>query len=87
MKIGPNIPPKLCDPLRNQKVRDGLESAFLSEMLKSSGPKALTGSFGGGVGEEQFSSMMNDLNADALASRLDLKLVNERGDRCIQSKS
>lgn len=49
-----------------------LEQAFLEEMLKYCGPKSLSGSFGGGIGEDQFSSFMIQEQAAALASRIDL---------------
>ncbi len=44
-----------------------LEAAFLSEMLKGAGFGAPRDSFGGGAGEEQFSSMLRDMQAQALA--------------------
>lgn len=36
-----------------------LEAAFLEEMLKYCGPSARSGAFGGGAGEEQFSSYLD----------------------------
>ena len=72
----------LCRPDR-QAVKDGLERALLSDMLKNAGPRPLGGSFGGGTGEEQFASLLSDLNAGALARRLDLKLFPAEGaTRC-----
>lgn len=62
-----------------QQISDGLEKAFLGEMLKYAGPKPMEGSFGGGIGEEQFSSMMTETYADALAKRLDLGLASRIG--------
>jgi Rod binding domain-containing protein len=59
---------------QESKVADGLERAFLSEMLKYAGPRSLEGSFSGGVGESQFASMMTDAYADALSARMDLGL-------------
>ncbi|MCB6177958.1 rod-binding protein [Rhodobacter sp. Har01] len=35
-----------------------LEAAFLSEMLQHAGMDGESGSFGGGIGEEQFSSFL-----------------------------
>ena len=56
------------------EIGNGLETAFLSEMLKYAGPRSLEGSFSGGVGESQFASMMTDAYADALSARMDLGL-------------
>lgn len=60
--------------LRKEGVSDGLERAFLSEMLKYAGPRPLEGSFSGGVGESQFTSMLTDAYADALSIKMDLGL-------------
>ena len=49
-----------------------LEQVFLEEMLKYCGPKSSTGAFGGGIGENQFSSFLIQEQAAALASRMDL---------------
>ncbi|VDS08340.1 hypothetical protein PARHAE_01524 [Paracoccus haematequi] len=49
-----------------------LEQMFLEEMLKYCGPKSNTGAFGGGIGEEQFSSFLIQEQAAALAGRMDL---------------
>lgn len=43
-----------------------LESAFVSQMLKSAGLGELKDSFSGGVGEEQFASFMRDEQAKAI---------------------
>ena len=43
-----------------------LEAAFLSEMLKAAGLGETRGSFGGGPGEEQFSSFLRDEQARAM---------------------
>lgn len=74
--ISMTIQPSTRDP---QAISDGLEKAFLAEMLKYAGPKPMEGSFGGGIGEEQFSSMMTETYADALAKRLDLGLASKIG--------
>ncbi len=44
-----------------------LEAAFLSEMLKSAGLGAARETFGGGAGEEQFSSFLRQAQADEMA--------------------
>ena len=49
-----------------------LEQLFLEEMLKYCGPKSNTGAFGGGIGEDQFSSFLIQEQAAALADRMDL---------------
>lgn len=46
-----------------------LEASFLAVMLESAGLGAPRDAFGGGVGEEQFSSFLVQLQADALAER------------------
>jgi flagellar protein FlgJ len=43
-----------------------LESTFLAEMLKSAGLGRTPESFGGGTGEEQFSSFLRQAEADAM---------------------
>ena len=49
-----------------------LEQLFLEEMLKYCGPKSNTGAFGGGIGEDQFSSFLIQEQAAALVGRMDL---------------
>ncbi len=44
-----------------------LEAAFLAEMLKSAGFGKARDSFGGGAGEEQFSSLMVRAQAEQMA--------------------
>lgn len=69
-------------PLKGvRNMADGLEQAFLSEMLKYAGPRESSGEFGGGIGESQFSSMLNDAYAQAISERIDLKLIAGKGDR------
>lgn len=53
--------PRPPDPLR--LAAENLETAFLSEMLKASGLGESSGSFGGGIGEEQFASFLRDAQA------------------------
>lgn len=46
---------------RDQKLRDvaeKLEASFIAEMLKSAGLGKTSEQFGGGAGEDQFSSML-----------------------------
>ena len=61
-------------PLSGTSTRDSnlreaaikLEATFLSEMLKSAGLSAMSGAFGGGIGEEQFTSMLRDAQAEGM---------------------
>jgi peptidoglycan hydrolase FlgJ len=46
-----------------------LESVFLAEMLAHSGVGELEGSFGGGLGEAQFSSFLRQEQARLIAER------------------
>ncbi|MFT4015196.1 MAG: hypothetical protein QM682_17770 [Paracoccus sp. (in: a-proteobacteria)] len=78
MEISP-INPATPPSVKASQVSDGLEKAFLAEMLKYSGPKPDQSEFGGGIGEEQFSSMLNDTYAQALSRRLDLHLTGRIG--------
>lgn len=43
-----------------------LEASFLAEMLKSAGFGKTSESFGGGAGEDQFSSFLVQAQADAM---------------------
>jgi Rod binding domain-containing protein len=63
----PLSPPK-TDAQLWEAAKD-LEAVFLAEMLKTAGfGKPLEG-FGGGIGEEQFSSVLVDHQARAFADR------------------
>ena len=58
----------LTEP-RTQKIKeaaDQLEATFLAEMLKSAGYGASRDAFGGGIGEEQFSSFLRNQHAELL---------------------
>lgn len=52
------------DPL--WKAAQKLEQSFLSEMLKSAGLGAMKSEFGGGIGEDQFSSYLREAQAGAM---------------------
>ena len=63
-------PSKLPLSQGNQKLwaaATALETTFISEMLKAAGLGESRESFGGGVGEEQFSSFLRDAQAKNLA--------------------
>ncbi|WP_050604900.1 rod-binding protein [Ruegeria sp. 6PALISEP08] len=61
---GGQIPPT---PTRLKDAAVELEAAFLSEMLKSAGLGKTRQSFGGGAGEDQFSSFLIQHQAQQLA--------------------
>lgn len=46
-----------------------LEATFLSEMLGYAGVGAMQGSFGGGIGEEQFTSFLRESYAQKMSER------------------
>lgn len=71
MQVNQNFPASA--PISAPRLpSEQLEQAFLEEMLKYCGPKANSGAFGGGIGEDQFSSFLIQEQAAALASRMDL---------------
>ena len=49
-----------------RRTAERLETAFLTEMLKGAGIGALGGAFGGGAGEEQFSSLLREQYAEEI---------------------
>ena len=67
--ITPTTPGAAPDP-RQVRLREAavkLEANFLAEMLKSAGLGKTSEGFGGGAGEEQFSSFLVQAQAAALA--------------------
>ncbi|MFO7921607.1 hypothetical protein DZD18_05160 [Rhodobacteraceae bacterium W635] len=64
-QTGQGLSPSQEAELR-RTARD-LEAAFLSEMLRHGGLGAPRESFGGGVGEDQFASLLRSEHARALA--------------------
>lgn len=62
------VPPQFSTS-PNSKTQDlralskDLEAAFLSEMLKHAGLGETPEAFGGGIGEDQFGSMLRDMQA------------------------
>jgi len=56
--------PPDTNPLREKAAQ--LETAFLAEMLGFAGLGAARDSFGGGIGEEQFSSFLRQEQAEAM---------------------
>lgn len=67
----PTIPtaarPAQDDPLRAKATE--LEAAFLAEMLQFAGLGTARDGFGGGIGEEQFSSFLRQEQAQLMAER------------------
>jgi len=57
---------RVSDPLQAAAAR--LEASFLSEMLKAAGVGEARGTFGGGIGEEQFASMLRDQIAQQMTA-------------------
>ena len=60
MKVHMHVPPahNLPDREALKSATVELEATFLAEMLRSGGLGKSSGALGGGVGEEQFSSML-----------------------------
>lgn len=77
MRIDATQPTATPPGKSEMKVNNGLETAFLSEMLKYAGPQPAQGEFSGGIGESQFGSMLNDAYAEALSVKLDLGLTSK----------
>ncbi|CUK11964.1 chemotactic signal-response protein CheL [Ruegeria denitrificans] len=69
MKVFTTLPaaPPATTAEKLQAAAVELEAAFLAEMLKSSGLGKASESFGGGSGEDQFSSFLVQHQARALA--------------------
>jgi len=75
MTMIPVLPaPQLKMPTQSQSSTDTkmmdaakkLEATFLAEMLKSAGFGASRQSFGGGIGEDQFSSFLREAQANEM---------------------
>lgn len=81
MRIDATTPQTTVRQSSTNEISDGLERAFLSEMLKYAGPKPIEGGFSGGIGKSQFASLLSDAYADALSARLDLGLTTKTGGK------
>jgi peptidoglycan hydrolase FlgJ len=68
-------PPK-ADSALMQKAKE-LEAGFLSEMLGYAGLGASEGSFGGGIGEEQFASFLRDAQAKQMVAHGGIGLAEQ----------
>lgn len=65
----PHTPPPSPHQARLREAASALEASFLSVMLGSAGLGAARGPFGGGAGEEQFSSFLVQAYADEISAR------------------
>lgn len=65
-KLGTRATGRSSDAVLMQTAKD-LEASFLSEMLRHAGLGRARESFGGGIGEDQFSSFLRDIHARELA--------------------
>lgn len=77
MRIDTTQIPRAIPTKPETDTANGLETAFLAEMLKYAGPRSIQGEFSGGIGESQFSSMLTDAYAEALSKKLDLGLTKQ----------
>ncbi len=62
-------PPSTDREAALRAVARELEATFLSEMLKHAGVERAPDAFGGGMGEEQFSSFLRDAQAKEIAAQ------------------
>ena len=72
MEISSQIAASPAQSARAQELRDvakAFEASFLAEMLKASGMGKSRDSFGGGAGEDAFTSMMVDEQATLMVER------------------
>lgn len=60
----PSLPPQRAAAMMARAKE--LEGLFLSEMLGQAGLGAMSGAFGGGIGEEQFASFLRNEQASAI---------------------
>ncbi|WP_417273760.1 rod-binding protein [Celeribacter halophilus] len=67
--IAPAANPQSPIPSQDEKMRDAadkLEATFLAEMLKSAGFGKTSETFGGGAGEDQFTSFLVQAQAEQM---------------------
>lgn len=65
----PTPPAESARDAAAHKVAEGFEASFLAEMLKYTGINEKPESFGGGVGEDAFGSLLTEQYAKLLAAR------------------
>lgn len=69
LKLGASaLPSRLDSDLALRSAAEKLEATFLAEMLKSAGLQSQDGAFGGGIGEEQFTSFLRTAQAERMVS-------------------
>ncbi len=66
--VTPLPPQPVGQDQRLWEAAQALEASFLSEMLKSAGVGQSRGSFGGGIGEDQFNSFLRTEQARQMAA-------------------
>lgn len=74
----PAVAPSSTSQQNKTDLKDAakeLETVFISEMLKSAGFGKTPSEFGGGVGEDQFSSFLVDQQAKAISNGRGLGLA------------
>lgn len=67
--VEPSEPQRATRRQELREVADAFEASFLAEMLKASGLGKSRSEFGGGAGEDAFSSMMVDEQAGLMVAR------------------
>lgn len=75
--IPPSLPPVPAQQTPIRRSAEALETSFLAEMLKSAGVYKPAESFGGGEGEEQFTSFLADAQARAMVARGGIGLADQ----------
>ncbi len=67
LRQGPAATDSTREEARLREVSQSLEATFLSEMLKHTGLDKMSEEFGGGIGAEQFASLLRDEQAKIMA--------------------
>lgn len=62
------LPARLASDSALRDAAEKLEATFLAEMLKSAGLESQEGAFGGGIGEEQFTSFLRTAQAERMVA-------------------
>jgi len=77
--VSPGMAPRVL-PAQERQMRtqaQALEASFLSEMLGYAGVGTPSADFGGGIGEEQFSSFLRDEEARQMAAKGGIGLAEQ----------
>ena len=86
MDINSTLPAPQTNPAHASRLMDvaqALEAQFLSEMLKSAGVGQTPKEFGGGAGEDQFSSFLRDEQAKQMTQAGGIGLAQSLFDSMI----